>query len=303
MAVIQLAGAMQRLSLTSPKVLPLVRIPMRTNIAADKKQSKWIAETLVKKYEVPVKWTRPEKTPFDHPSRTGDRAPDLVLDLSLHPTLYEQSKEFKDANELVKKFFSFEFMGIKEAGKRASDETLARIANHKYDRSSTEVQIAAMTMNIRRLRPYWPLVKKRKTVKIYYKELIDKRRKRLKLLRRWDYKRFEWLLEHLDLEYRNVPDFTDRVERKKSIRKLTAKYCEEYRAAKLKDYKEFLHSQKADFLREKIETLRWIQVEEADCGVQPTVTDDDIEKTEKMLQDHLSTLKIEVKEDKSVYEI
>lgn len=42
-------------------------------------------------------------------------------------------------------------------------------------------------------------------VKVRLQHLIDSRKKQLKHLRKWDYPRFEWLLEKLDLEYRPLP--------------------------------------------------------------------------------------------------
>ena len=37
-------------------------------------------------------------------------------------------------------------------------------------------------------------------------ELIDKRKKLLKFLRQYDYKKFEWLLEKLNIEYKAHPE-------------------------------------------------------------------------------------------------
>lgn len=45
------------------------------------------------------------------------------------------------------------------------------------------------------------------SVKVFLKELIDKRKKYLKLLRKWDYKRFEWVLERLNLTYTAEPEY------------------------------------------------------------------------------------------------
>lgn len=39
----------------------------------------------------------------------------------------------------------------------------------------------------------------------YVKEMIDKRKKWLSNLRRWDYRRFEWTLEKLNLVYKPIP--------------------------------------------------------------------------------------------------
>lgn len=64
------------------------------------------------------------------------------------------------------------------------------------------ISVAKLTAKIRFLQP---IIEKRpsykKRIKIV-KELIDKRKKQLKLLRKQDYKKFEWILEELDLIYR-----------------------------------------------------------------------------------------------------
>lgn len=46
-----------------------------------------------------------------------------------------------------------------------------------------------------------------KVVKVFLIELIDKRKKQLRLLRNWDYRRFEWILESLNLVYKPVPAY------------------------------------------------------------------------------------------------
>lgn len=46
---------------------------------------------------------------------------------------------------------------------------------------------------------------------------------------------------------------------------------------KLNAYKKELESQMKDFYREKAEKLEFIRNEEIDCGVEPTITQEDIE--------------------------
>ena len=49
------------------------------------------------------------------------------------------------------------------------------------------------------------------------KSMVDRRRTLLRYLRERDYKKFEWLLEKLDLYYRPRPFFWERIERKKHL--------------------------------------------------------------------------------------
>lgn len=65
--------------------------------------------------------------------------------------------------------------------------------------------VASMTANIRNLQDHYKTAPRDKNSRVALKEIIDKRKKRLKHLRTWDYKKFEWLLENLDLKYHSHP--------------------------------------------------------------------------------------------------
>lgn len=62
-----------------------------------------------------------------------------------------------------------------------------------------------MTANIRNLQEHYKTSPRDKNSRVALKEIIDKRKKRLKYLRTWDYKKFEWLLDNLDLMYHPHP--------------------------------------------------------------------------------------------------
>jgi small subunit ribosomal protein S15 len=89
------------------------------------------------------------------------------------------------------------------------------------------------------------------------------------------------------------------ITRKDSLRKLTDKHCAEVRQQRLDAYRASLEAQQVDFLREKAQKLQWIRNEEQECGVEPTVSEADIEQVLKQLKElELSreyTLKDEVK--------
>lgn len=65
--------------------------------------------------------------------------------------------------------------------------------------------VASMTANIRNLQEHYKSSPRDKNSRVALKEIIDKRKKRLKYLRTWDYKKFEWLLENLDIMYHPHP--------------------------------------------------------------------------------------------------
>lgn len=240
--------------------------------------------------DLPIEWKRPEKVPWYDPKQTGDGVLKLEVDMNKTPTLVQKSEEFTTADENVKKLFNFHFLGRKYAMKNAQQEMVGLVKNHNYDSSSMEVKIAAETATVRNLMDHFhsnPLDKK---TKIFLKELIESRNRKLGDLRRFDYKKFEWVLEKLDLYYKPKPEILDKVERKKSIRNLTQRYCEEFKARKLSEYKEVLESQKLDFLKDKISTLEWIRKEELECGVESTVTETDIQNAKYQLAAYITSL-------------
>lgn len=64
-----------------------------------------------------------------------------------------------------------------------------------------------MTSEIQYLQKYIKEHPKNVKTKVFLKELIDKRKKFLAYLRKWDYRRFEWLLERLNLIYVPQPEY------------------------------------------------------------------------------------------------
>lgn len=109
------------------------------------------------------------------------------------------------------------------------------------------------------------------------KEMIEKRTKYLKYLRRWDYKRFEWILEKLDLEYKPQPEEFIMIARKEGLRQLTRLHCEEIRDKRLKEYRKTLAAQQLPFLKEKLQNLEFIRKEQIELGIDVTVTQNDID--------------------------
>lgn len=116
-----------------------------------------------------------------------------------------------------------------------------------------------------------------KVVKVQLKEMIDKRQKFLKFLRRWDYRRFEWLLEKLNIVYKPAPELFHWIARKESIRKLTNIHCENVKKERLDAYKAELESQQLGFLEDKIKNLEFIRNEQIECKVPVTISVEEIQ--------------------------
>ncbi|XP_033332558.2 28S ribosomal protein S15, mitochondrial [Megalopta genalis] len=232
-----------------------------------------------KKY--PVDWTRPPiKTEAD-PTQSGDLGLDIPIKKSEIALYYNRSTELEDANDIVKKMFSLEFQSRREFRNLKREKVMALVKRHVSDRGSTESVIAAMTSEIQHLQEYMEKHPRNKPTKVVLKELVEKRRKYLRYLRKWDYKRFEWLLERLNLVYKPIPEKLGMVAKKESIRRLTQEYCDKIIQNKIDAYKAQLREQKKNFYREKAEKLAFILKEETECGVNPSVTEEEIEAARK----------------------
>lgn len=237
------------------------------------------------KSDLKIKWVRPEKVPSIHPTKSGDLKPVTSVDLKNFPTVFQKSEELNNASDLVKRMFTLEFLPSWHTKKEIRMTKVKSVRRHRIDWGSMESRIARMTAGIRILQDYLAKYPRDTGTKVKCKELIEKRTKYLKHLRRWDYKRFEWILEKLDLVYRPQPVVLDTVTRKKSLVKLTDKHCNDLKQQRLDAYKEMLENQKKDFLEEKISKLKWIMKEEEECGITPTVSQSDIDNVIKQLEE------------------
>ncbi|XP_006610375.1 28S ribosomal protein S15, mitochondrial [Apis dorsata] len=232
-----------------------------------------------------IKWVRPVKIPSIDPRKSGDLGLNIPIKSTDIKLYYENSKELEDANDLVKKSFSLEFQRGKETRNLSREKTIELVKRHICDRSSPEVKIAAMTAEIQYLQKYIENHPRNKKIKIFLKELIDKRNKHLKLMRKWDYKRFEWLLERLNLTYIAQPEDLNKVTRKNALRKLTQNYCDAIIQEKLDAFKKELKEQQKIFYAEKAEKLKYILKVEKEYGLNLTVTQEDIEAALKKVEE------------------
>ena len=66
--------------------------------------------------------------------------------------------------------------------------------------------VARLTVTIQQLQEHQKKFPYNKKTKVLLKELIERRKKRLKNLRRTDYPLFEFVLERLNLTYKPFPE-------------------------------------------------------------------------------------------------
>merc|ERR1719336_2530036 len=77
----------------------------------------------------------------------------------------------------------------------------------------------------------------------------------------------------------------ENVARKASIEKLTDLWCSELRRHRLKAYERTLQEAQPEFLRRKAEKLQFLLSEERDLGLEPTVTEQEIEECIKKAEE------------------
>lgn len=242
-------------------------------------------QTRTFKSNLKIKWVRPPKIPCIDPIKSGDLQPAAVVDMTRLPPEFERVEESKDITDLTKRILSLDFRHARVTAKIARDEMVDAVKMHKLDEKSEEVVIARMTARIRSLQIHIAQFPQDKRNKVVLKEMIDARKKQLKRLRAKDYKRFEWLLEKLQLVYRPHPDIFYRVTRKDSLRKLTREHCHNIRKERIDELRKIFEEQKPIFLQEKVEKLSWIRQQELECGVEPSVSEEDIEKVKQQLKE------------------
>nr|CAG4649491.1 EOG090X09BQ [Scapholeberis mucronata]SVE93733.1 EOG090X09BQ [Scapholeberis mucronata] len=222
---------------------------------------------------VQIEWVPPPKVSCLDPSKSGDRGGLPRVDLNRlqyqftrhNPEVLFTDRE--DVPEEIKKLATLKYAPTKRQVQVIKHDTLATVQRHVHDCSSLESKIACLTIKLRNLQRHAVDCKKDTRSRIVCKETIEKRNSLLKTLRRTDYKRFEWLLEKLDLVYHPHPNPIVPVTRKGALRKLADVYCEKIRNERLEAYKQELEKEKIKFKEEKEKTLQWIEQEEKELGL------------------------------------
>ncbi|XP_059616303.1 small ribosomal subunit protein uS15m [Phlebotomus argentipes] len=228
------------------------------------------------KPELPIKWVRPERICCTHPGKSGDLSGSARVDLTLPVQEYRNSKLLAEADDIVRELFTLGRYPGKKTGHYLRNQMKAEVQRHAQDEGSMETFIADQTARIRRLQEIFAVHPRNRMLKVYLKELIEKRKKNLNDMRRWDYRRFEWILEKLDLVYKPYAAEHVILGRKYAVRKLTDTHCEELIQKKLLDYQKHLESQQVDFLKRKIKNLEFIRREQEDLKLPQTVTEEQI---------------------------
>jgi len=240
-----------------------------------------------------VKWERPVMIETVNPEISGDVGGLNhfgldQMDLSKPKLEFENSSALKTASKDVQRVLSLEFARRRNVVDKLTQDVLKSVQRHPQDFGSLEVKITMQTIRIRNMQQHlydlYPY--KNQPVKHVLTHIITSRRKNLGRLREQDYKKYEWLLEKLNLLYKPMPHDTpdgvlgekENVARKASIEKLTDIWCSELRRHRLKALERKLQEAQPEFLRRKAEKLQFILEEERDLNLEPTVTQAEIDQ-------------------------
>lgn len=258
-------------------------------------------KSLVSERQFPlvVDWSRPKHparwTPGADSSGDCEGLPDVDLK---RPVLAVRGNEhvLENVRPEIKKLFSLEYARNKDVLQTMMDDLKKELQDHKFDEKSLEDEIIKATVYIRYFQkkglqteprnPGFTRKNPQGHLKNVTKILVDVRRCKLAALRSRDYKKFEYLLEKLNLVYKPRPLVWERVERKACLERMADIYCEEMKEYKLNEVKESFEAKLPDHFRQKAETLRWIQKEEEELGLPSSVKEEEIEKALKMAEEY-----------------
>lgn len=261
----------------------------------DKDGNVQIAGVSDKQAPIPIIWKKPVHVELAFPGSdgSGDMRKNPEVDLSLPPVDIQYSKSYNEAPPEVKRLLSLEFHRNKEIIEKITHDIVMKVQEHKHDFSSVPVTIAQMTVKIRELqrRMIRPDGLPNKRLKHVTHLMVFRRKTLLDYLRSTDYKKFEWLLETLDLIYKPKVSEDEAIYRPTHMERLTDLWCDELKDYRKELYKKQLESEQVQFLMDKLDSLRWIMKEEKELGLGCTVSEQDIAKAEedlRALQDKVS---------------
>lgn len=237
-----------------------------------------------KQYPILMKWNKPQRIQTVNPSISGDIGGLEYfgeVDLSQPPVELAGAPSLEKLDEVAREILSLEFARSADVMNKLKQTVGDSVKRHPLDKSSLEYKITILTLRIRNFQrmlvecyPY-----KNQSLKHDLTFKIALRRSYLERLREQDYKKYEWLLERLNIFYKPVPHYDhNEISRKASIERLTDIWCDELKKHRLDGLRRKLESEQPHFLRSKAEKLRFIMNEEKELGLEQTVTEAEIEE-------------------------
>lgn len=153
---------------------------------------------------------------YARPSRKKQELPSQLQDL--HPSTlkheYASVPLAQSVDDVVKKLLTLELANQSEKLRLKEEQLIAKVQRDENDRSSTEVKVAILTARIRNLQEHLHKHPKDKANKRRMLMAIDRRKKKLKVLRRTRYDSFEKVCQELGITYTFPPEYYRRVTRR-----------------------------------------------------------------------------------------
>ncbi|OXA57673.1 28S ribosomal protein S15, mitochondrial [Folsomia candida] len=264
---------------------------LRKSVGPVRNYSSIYAKVVAKRVEIKhdfhkiIKWVPPDYVKPWHPIRSCDLRPLQKTDPNWLKLEFRPFSDIIDKlPEEHRKLFTVEYGHRKDGVDVIMEDTLSQVKCHLFDTTSLPYKIARSTIRIRSLQDQFinhEMTLRSGGHRITCKELIEKRKKWLRRLRKADYKCFEWILDVLGIIFK--PDYKNVfVQRRASINVLVHMLCNEIRDKKMKEYKNLLEYEKIPFLEMKLTTLNKIKEDESSINI-PCSVDEDIAATKKML--------------------
>uniref|UniRef100_A0AAY4D9R2 Small ribosomal subunit protein uS15m n=1 Tax=Denticeps clupeoides TaxID=299321 RepID=A0AAY4D9R2_9TELE len=162
---------------------------------------------------------KPGIHPVRHYARAVRKKQEIQSQLSdLAPTLlkmdYAPIPLAQTANDVVKKLLTLELASHRDKLLLKEEQLIAKVQKHKTDRSSVEVRVAILTARIRNYQEHLQKHPKDKANKRRMLMSMDRRKKRLKFLRRTHYESFENVCQQLGITYTFPPQYYRRATRR-----------------------------------------------------------------------------------------
>ncbi|XP_037080355.1 28S ribosomal protein S15, mitochondrial-like [Pollicipes pollicipes] len=186
-----------------------------------------------------VQWKFVEKPSPHTASYSGDLGINEPVDLTQPQFAVKPALDVLNrSDEVTQRVLSLEFARGVEKTKYLEERAVARIQRHRFDTESPEAKIARLTVKIREFqrRLMTPEgAKEGGPMRRHVHNMTWRRSGLLRQLRAADYRRFEWVLDQVEVIYRPpLPPGTDTtLTRKSGIRRMVKIFCDNIRQEKL----------------------------------------------------------------------
>uniref|UniRef100_A0A8C1A5R3 Small ribosomal subunit protein uS15m n=1 Tax=Cyprinus carpio carpio TaxID=630221 RepID=A0A8C1A5R3_CYPCA len=185
---------------------------------------------------------------YARPSRKKQEFPSQLQDLNPSMLKHEYASVplAQSVDDVVKKLLTLELANHSEKLRLKEEQLIAKVRRDEDDRNSTEVKVAILTARIRNFQEHLHKHPKDKANKRWMLMAIDRRKKKLKVLRRTRYDSFEKVCQELGITYTFPPEYYRRVTRRwlakkafcnkvfQEVQKQKAEQREKQRAAEAK---------------------------------------------------------------------